>query len=73
VKHINVLLRCSLVVTAVALLRSLLRSALLRSSLIEPIEAKKHIKNFIRKGTFSEVELARAFICTNFFEKKLMQ
>jgi len=36
VKHINALLRCSLVVTAVALLRSLLRSALLRSSVNAP-------------------------------------
>jgi len=31
--------RCSLVVSAVALLRSLLRSALLRSSLNEPLPA----------------------------------
>jgi len=39
VKHINVLLRCSLVVTAVALLRCLLRSALLRKSVNEPLGA----------------------------------
>jgi len=36
VKHINALLRCSLVIIAVELFRSLLRSALLRSSLNEP-------------------------------------
>jgi len=47
VKHINALLRCSLVVTAVALLRSLLRSALLCSSLNEPLDRKGRINDSI--------------------------
>jgi len=37
VKHVNALLRCSLIVTAVALLRTSLRSALLRKSVNEPL------------------------------------
>jgi len=42
VKHVNALLRCSLVVTAVTLLRYLLRSALLRKSVNEPLGHDQH-------------------------------
>jgi len=55
VKHVNALLRCSLIVTAVALLRALLRSALLRKSVNDPLSVPARRHNVVGRLEFNSL------------------